>query len=564
AARLKASADDLTPLDIDIPITDMDGNSIWLRSKGLPHRRPDGAVIWDGVVIDITDFKQADERARRNHQWLLDAIGSMPSCFMLWDQSDRLVLWNRQCTEFYPEPEIFREGMAFDEVLKAPHQSVLDAQGEEAAEKWLAERHRQHRQVTGSHRFRGMQGRYYSITESRTPDGFTVTLVTDVTEGEESERKLRESEERYRTLIDLSPDAIYLNVNGAVVVCNKAAVEMFGASSPDDLIGRDLAELTHPEFRAELEERRNGVMRGGDHVRSARQKRLRLDGTEFWVDLAASQVSWGGELGGLVVLRDITELMAAEAELVRSKEDAELANRAKTEFLANISHELRTPLNAIIGFSDLMQREMFGPLGSEQYGEYAHDIYLSGTHLHDVINDILDLSKIEAGKLELREGTFPLPPVVERCIRVVSARAEEGRITLCNNVPSGLPVIRADERKLKQILINLLSNAVKFTPENGVVTIFGAVSEDGISITISDTGIGMAPEDIERAMQPFGQLDSHLNRRHEGTGLGLPLTNSLVELHDGHLRIESRRDEGTSVTVHLPAWRLMASTTAAE
>jgi len=131
-------------------------------------------------------------------------------------------------------------------------------------------------------------------------------------------------------------------------------------------------------------------------------------------------------------------------------------------------------------------------------------------------------------------------------------------------VPSDLPVIRADERKLKQILINLLSNAVKFTPEGGIVTISGAVSEDGISITVSDTGIGMAPEDIERAMQPFGQLDSRLNRRHEGTGLGLPLTNSLVELHDGHLQIESQPGVGTRVTVHLPAWRLMASNTAAE
>jgi len=563
-ARLRQSAEDLTPLDIDIPIMDAGGKPIWLRSKGLPTRRADGSALWDGVVIDITDFKDADERARRNHRWLLDAIGSMSSGFLLWDQSDRLVLWNEQCSDFHEIPGIFTEGLAFEDLLKAPYQSVLGVQGEAAAEKWLHERRRQHREGTGSYRFRSMGNRYFSITESRTPDGFTVTLVTDVTEREESERRLRESEERYRTLIDLSPDAIYLSVNGGVVLCNRAAVEMFGADSADDLIGRDMSELTHPDFRQELRERRNEVMHSGRHVTSARHKRLRLDGTEFWVDIAASGISWGGEPGGLVVLRDVSEQMAAEAELIRSKEAAELANRAKTEFLANISHELRTPLNAIIGFSDLMQREAFGPLGCDQYREYLRDIHQSGTHLHDVINDILDLSKIEAGKLELYEEVVFLPPIVERCVRVVAARAEEGGITVRNEIPIHLPGVRADERKLKQILINLLSNAVKFTPEGGTVTISGALSEDGISITVSDTGIGMAPEEISSAMQPFGQLDSSLSRRHEGTGLGLPLTKSLVELHGGRLQIESRPGEGTNATIHLPAARLAASSTAAE
>jgi len=564
AARLKESADALTPLDIDIPITDADGNPIWLRSKGLPQRRAGGEVVWDGVVIDITDFKQAEERAQRNHRWLLDAIGSMPSCFMLWDRSDRLVLWNQQCAEFHPEPEIFKEGRAFEDVLKAPYRSVRDAQGAAAAEAWLAERRRQHREGVGSYRFRGMNNRYFSITESRTPEGFTVTLISDVTEREESENRRRESEERYRTLIDLSPDAIYVHYKGTIAVCNQAAVDMFGASGADELIGHDVMELTHPDFRDAVARRRDEVVASGQHVRAMRQKRLRLDGTEFWAELSASRIYWNGERGAIVVLRDISDRMAAEQELVRRKEAAELANRAKTEFLANISHELRTPLNAIIGFSDLMQREMFGPLGNAQYGEYIRDIHQSGSHLHDVINDILDLSKIEAGKLELREETCLLPAIVERCIRVVAARAEEGRIALRNQVPARLPPICADERKLKQILINLLSNAVKFTPEHGTVTVSAATADDGISFTVSDTGIGMATEEIKNAMQPFGQLDSSLNRRHEGTGLGLPLTKSLVELHGGRMWIDSRPGIGTSVTVHLPAARLLGGSAAAE
>jgi PAS domain S-box-containing protein len=339
-------------------------------------------------------------------------------------------------------------------------------------------------------------------------------------------------------------------------VCNEAAVALFGALSSDDLIDRDSLDFIHPEYREQVRRLQQTSAKAGTRTASGRQKRLRCDGSWFWAEVSAGAIEWDGERSGIVVVRDATEQMAAEAALVRSKEEAELANRAKTEFLANISHELRTPLNAIIGFSDLMQREMLGPLGNDQYRSYLHDIYQSGNHLHDVINDILDLSKIEAGQIELREEPVDVRMAIERCVRVVSARAEEGGLKLVPRIADRLPIILADERKVKQILINLLSNAVKFTENGGTITIEALPAEgSGVMLRVSDTGIGIAVADIPRALTPFMQVDSTLSRRHEGTGLGLPLTKSLAELHGGTLSLESEPGKGTTVTVFLPESR---------
>ena len=342
-------------------------------------------------------------------------------------------------------------------------------------------------------------------------------------------------------------------------------MHLFGASSADQLIGRELLDLTHPDHHDVVRERRSAVVEQGTRTVFMRQKRLRLDGSWFWAEVAAAAIDWDGERGGVVVMRDVTAQIEAENELIRSKEEAELANRAKTEFLANISHELRTPLNAIIGFSDLMQREMLGPLGNAQYASYIRDIHQSGTHLHDVINDILDLSKIEAGQMELQETSVDVRRAIERCIRVVAARAKDNGLKLITELPEFLPFIIADERKLKQILINLMSNAVKFTKQGGSVTIAASSgSEEGVTIRVIDTGIGIAVENIPKVFRAFEQVDSSLSRTHEGTGLGLPLTKSLVELHDGTLELESEIGVGTIVTVTLPAARLGAQPIAAE
>ena len=266
--------------------------------------------------------------------------------------------------------------------------------------------------------------------------------------------------------------------------------------------------------------------------------------------------------GGTVCLHtDITEfkrreeaLREAEAAAQQALEAAELANRAKSEFLANMSHELRTPLNAINGFSEVILKEMFGPLSPARYVEYVKDIHDSGTHLYSLINDILDVSKVEVGKLELILDDIDIVDVMNRCIRLVSDRAENGQVKIIIDVAEEQPKFRADERKLMQIVLNLLSNAVKFTPEGGEMTLSAAVEKDGgLVVSVADNGIGIAPEDMETVMAPFGQVDSTLARRYEGTGLGMSLSKSLVELHGGSLDIDSEVDVGTTVTVRLPA-----------
>ena len=270
--------------------------------------------------------------------------------------------------------------------------------------------------------------------------------------------------------------------------------------------------------------------------------------------------------GGIVsVYTEISELKRRERALAAAehvqrdaREAAESANKAESAFLANISHELRTPLNAIIGFFEIMRNELFGPLGVAHYRDYVRDIHDSGKHLLNLINDILDFSKADAGKLVLHETDVSLPAVVARCQRLMVEIAHRGGVTLTCTVPDDCPPFRADERKIKQILLNLLSNAVKFTPAGGTVTTGARTEADGsLTLSVTDTGGGMRPEDIPKALAPFVQLEDPMTRRHQGTGLGLPLTKSLVELHGGTLRIESRFGLGTTVPAHFPAARVL-------
>ena len=254
----------------------------------------------------------------------------------------------------------------------------------------------------------------------------------------------------------------------------------------------------------------------------------------------------------IYTFRDITQRKQIEAEQTRAREQAEAANRAKTEFLANMSHELRTPLNAVIGFSDIIRTEAMGPAGVPQYVEYAQDINNSGTHLLEIINDILDMSKIEAGELQPNLSEFQFNRIVGTSMKLISDRANKDGVILVSEVPEDSPSLVADERMIKQILINLLSNAVKFTPDGGTVTLSAEATEDGFSFSVTDTGIGIPADKMQVILEPFGQADSRLERAYEGTGLGLPLVKSMTELHGGILDIQSTEGEGTVASVRLP------------
>ncbi|MDX1376724.1 MAG: ATP-binding protein, partial [Burkholderiales bacterium] len=243
-------------------------------------------------------------------------------------------------------------------------------------------------------------------------------------------------------------------------------------------------------------------------------------------------------------IRLIDELRQKSAEL-------EVASRHKSEFLANMSHELRTPLNAIIGFSEVLRERMFGEL-TEKQDDYVADILSSGRHLLALINDILDLSKIEAGRMELELSDFPLESAIEGALSLVKERAQRHGVALDCEIGAGIDQIRADERKFKQVLLNLLSNAVKFTPEGGSVKVRATRNGEWLEVAVRDTGAGIAPEDQSAVFEEFKQVGNDHARRAEGTGLGLPLTKRIVELHGGQMRLESALGKGSTFSFTLP------------
>ncbi len=354
-------------------------------------------------------------------------------------------------------------------------------------------------------------------------------------------------------VLDHAPvGVLLLDDDGRILSINRYGAEIFGAAEAE-LSGASLKDLFPADQWSALDATAGAGMSPGELPIEA--SLLLPSGLVRHVAIRIVPLAHLHDAGAaMAIIQDITARV--EATLA-----AERANATKSQFLANMSHELRTPLNAIIGFSEIMRSEAFGSIADERYIQYAADINDSGTHLLNLINDILDISKLEAGKLELNETACSVADTIESALRFVRQAAARGSVTLAQEGLDTLPTLRADARRLKQIFVNLVSNAIKFTPPDGSVTIRGRCDGDGgpLAISVVDTGIGMTADDIPRALTPFNQIDSQLSRRYEGTGLGLPLTKSLVELHGGTLTIESKPDVGTTVIVRLPGERIAAT-----
>jgi signal transduction histidine kinase/HAMP domain-containing protein len=286
---------------------------------------------------------------------------------------------------------------------------------------------------------------------------------------------------------------------------------------------------------------------GRNAASSGSAERQLLDGR--WIRITGSV---GGDGALIFFLSDLTAIKEREENFRAAKQAAEAASSAKSRFLANMSHELRTPLNAIIGFSEMISGEIFGPIGNTRYSEYATDILRSGRHLLDIINSVLDLSRSEAGKLTLQEESVDLRYVLRDCARMLGDFCKTGGLELSSSEPPVPAFVAGEKAKLRQIFLNLLSNAVKFTEPGGRVNIALRQTDADVTVEITDTGIGMSKDDIDVALTPFGQVDNRLARRYEGTGLGLPLTKTLVDLHGGTLEIESQPQIGTVVRVRFP------------
>jgi two-component system, cell cycle sensor histidine kinase DivJ len=361
----------------------------------------------------------------------------------------------------------------------------------------------------------------------------------------------------YQLLADNAVDMITRHApDGRILFASPASIPLLH-QTPSRLEGAMPAQLAHPDDLAAIELAfRESAYFGRE---SAAEARLTHGEKEYvWTEIRCrpTQSVKGGPAEIVAVTRDISERKAQEQALIEARDQAMSASRAKSAFLANMSHELRTPLNAIIGFSELMTREIFGGLGDARYQEYSQLIHDSGGHLLELINGVLDMSKIEAGKFELYQEPFDLEEVSESSLRFVKLAAERGGVSLICNVATEASHIYADKRAIKQILVNLLSNGIKFTPRGGQVTLDARVSEKGMEIVVRDSGVGIAQSDIEKLGKPFAQAETAATRTKEGTGLGLALVKSLAAMHGGEAVLESALGLGTTVKVLLPFAKL--------
>ncbi|MGH6870331.1 MAG: PAS domain-containing sensor histidine kinase [Rhizomicrobium sp.] len=387
------------------------------------------------------------------------------------------------------------------------------------------------------------------------PDGRVVSIIGvchDVTEQVIAEEARQKAEERYRVMAEQASDIIMLHEGDRIVFASGALNRILGRRPEDVQDGRYL-QYVHPDDLDEAHKIR-GLPRPGE-VRTATYRARHADGHYVWLEATTRGVfdeATGGFLREISVTRDVSERKEQEMRMRAAQEKAEAANRAKTLFLANMSHELRTPLNAVIGFSDIMRDEVFGPLGHERYSEYATLIYDSGQLLLDLITDILDMAKIEAGKFEMNFERVDLAETIEDCVRLLRERARKGAVRIGFDPRHDALSLVADRRAVKQIMLNLLSNAVKFTKAGGHVDVEAEFAGDRIQVTVRDDGIGIPAEHLPRLGRPFEQVCDDPLLAKGGTGLGLALVHALTGKHGGTVRIESQEGAGTSVTVEFP------------
>lgn len=539
-----------------------DGRVKYLKISGRPILDRDGIYRgYRGTGSDITREMEARAKARRAEQQLMAALENINEGFAVWDDKDRLILFNSTFREIFAGAPV-RTGVRFEELMRALAHGGLAPEAAGRVEAWVDEQLARHRMAVGAAAELPLHDRWFLVNERLTPDQHVVGVYTEVTALKRREGEIAERRAMAQAIIDNMPQGISVfDARGRLSALNATARRLLRVPPEVQAPGTPFADFVQClAQRGELGPGADAAavaeaIRNGDGDGPFQGEVLRADGSA--IEIRRTPMPDGGFL---VSYADITARKQDEEALRAAKEAAERGNRAKAAFLASVSHELRTPLNAIIGFSEAMLGELFGPLGHQHYRDYVQDIYDSGSHLLNLINDILDISKAEAGKIELEEVAIDVPVVINQSLRLLSKRVENAKVAVEVDLPPDLPRLHADMRRLRQILLNLLSNALKFTDEGGRIRVRArADRRDGYAISIEDTGIGMAPDEVDKAMEPFVQVDSRLSRRYEGTGLGLPLTKMLVEAHAGRFRLESEYGHGTRVTIVFPPERIITA-----
>jgi PAS domain S-box-containing protein len=556
-----------------------------------PKLLPDGEIAWyswsdvaifdtdgkireiQGIGRDVTARQRMERELQASEQRLRLAIEHIPDAFALYDANDKLILHNARYIDYeICRPGLKPLGLTFEQIARdLAYSKVVPVRGRGDPEEWLKYRVERHRNPPADPiEVEVSTGRWLRVSEKRTPDGGYVATWSDITQLKHAEARLLSA------IAAFNEGFVLFDKDERIGLFNQRFVDLHPRIAPLIQVGTRLEDL----LRAGID---SGQFQdvGNDpegwlsmSLRNARnpgssvvERRLADD---HWVMVSTSGLPGGGFVA---LVTDLTEVKTRQAELERAQSKlrqqtqnltqlaeqlrsariaAETANQAKSRFLAHMSHELRTPLNAILGFADVIRQNMFGEISPSRYRDYAQYIHESGSHLLEMINDVLDLSKIEAGKFELKIESLDAPAIAQSGSKLVAGMAKENGVNLIVDHDI-CQTVHGDSRAVKQIIINLLSNGVKFTPRGGYVTLqIKEVGQIGTEIVVTDTGIGMSKEEIIKALDPFGQIDGTLARRHRGTGLGLPLVKNLAEMQRGFLTIDSAPSRGTRVSVFLP------------
>lgn len=555
-------------IDVEVRILNPLKGQSWIRALGKSTQDETGGWHSDLRIVEIDDRIRLAEEHDRLRRMLDLVVDNIPYMVSVLDARDNTVIYINRAAEL--ATGVTREKVKGQKGINTIHWADQE------------DRHRRTRKmletgepvvfpeeiaVSPTLGKRSYQSSRYPLRNRRGDIEYILSITEDRTEKRHHESVIARTEQRFRDAIENIEDGIALfDADEKLLQCNKRYIEMWpGIESVLDkdptfpdiveaVVRASRARNIDSHIKARIAEFREGT--------ATREIKLKDD---RWVQSTQTKLSDGGTV---ITCTDISAIKERESRLLNAndkaldaKESAEVANRSKSEFLANMSHELRTPLNAIIGFSEIIKDMLLGRESFDQYLEYAKDIHDSGNHLLSLINDILDMSRIEAGKVELVEEAVSISDAVHSSIRLVEERAEQQGVRITSDFPEDLPALKADMRKLRQILINLLSNAVKFTEQDGEVSVSAERMDDGsICVSVRDTGIGIAKKDLQKVLEPFGQADAGLNRQFEGTGLGLTLTKALVELHGGTLALTSEQsgpDKGTLVAVNFPASRVL-------
>ncbi len=533
------------------------GRLQYLSSSGKPMFDEDGEFLgYIGIGSDLTHRVEAEERANLANERLAAAVEALNEPFVLWDVEDRLVIGNQAFRDInMPIGDKTEPGTHYEDFLRG----LLDCRLVPAAigreDEWLAVRLDQHRNPKGPFEQLRRNGEWFMIIDQRLPDGSTVTISTDITEIKKAEARIEESQGRLKDVAEAAADWFWeqdADLRFTDVTEDNVAVT---GMRQEDHYGKTRRETNLLDVSEEDMAAHEEHLLAREPFSDFRFSRIKPDGNKVYISVSGKPFFDvdGVFMGYRGAGRDITEIVQAERIIAEERDRAEAASRTKSDFLAQMSHDFRTPLNAILGFSQIVVRQTYGPIGDERYLEYANHIFRSGNLLLEFVDDLLDVSKIESGEFELAIETVRVAEVVNEMKKMFAEQFAEFGLDFKADITPDAQTVRADRAALLRMLFNILSNAVKFTPAGGSISLNTDGAEGVTTVSVKDSGMGFDEDELETVLAPFGRASNARELGVDGTGLGLSIVDSMMQAHGGQLKVESGQGKGVKASLVFPA-----------